>query len=230
MQLPQTNSAITSKFSDQLTLLYGQPGVGKSTFCSTIAGEGKDDQVLFAATERGHNHLSVRKVDINEWNDIKKLYNLLKDTSKHNYKYLVIDTGDALAKLLDRAICKHAGVKQLGDIPWGKLHIILRDEYMKKIEDFRALGMGICIISHTKVVEVEEDGRQFQKMSNSLPYKLPEHVVPACDLIFYQHVNQKGERVLRTKGTYSIECKDRSGKLPDVMPCSFAEVKKCLSK
>ncbi len=230
MNLPTTKSAITSKFTDQVTLLYGPPKVGKSTFCSTIAGEGKDDQVLFAATERGHNHLSVRKVDINSWQDLSKLYGLLKDTSKHNYKYLVIDTGDALAKLLDKHVCNEAGVKQLTDVGYGKLHKVLRDKYTDAIEKFRALGLGVCVISHTKVFETEENGRQFQMLSNSLPYKLDKEIADACDLIFYQHVNQKGERVLKTKPAYNVQAKDRSGKLPDVMPCSFAEVKKCLSK
>ena len=42
-------------------LIYGQPKIGKSTFCSRF------EHALFMATEPGLNYLKTKNVRVNDW-------------------------------------------------------------------------------------------------------------------------------------------------------------------
>ena len=62
--LPTTKTPPKQELADLSLLLYSQPKLGKTTWCSQA------DAVLFLATEAGLNHLETFQVPIASWDDL----------------------------------------------------------------------------------------------------------------------------------------------------------------
>ena len=93
-------------------LLWGPPGVGKSTFC---AG---NDKALFLEAETRISHLDIHRLKLESWDQtLGVLYEVLQGGSP--YKCVVIDTVDALEQLLFRHLAKEAGCASHLDIGGG---------------------------------------------------------------------------------------------------------------
>lgn len=223
--LPKKKTEKVYDFTKMNCLLYGPPKIGKTTFAASING---GDGVLFLATEKGHDHVEVFKVDIKEWEDVYKLGKELA-TTEHKYKYLVIDIVDWFYKHCEAYICKRYNVQHINDLAYGKGSSLVKDEFVRLINKFNNMGFGLCFLSHCKEREQKTKTKSWTIMDTSLPGSPAGVIAGMCDFIFYAYLDESNNsRKMRTKGHRYINCGDRTGVLPEIMPFSYDEITKHL--
>lgn len=223
--LPTKKTEKVYDFRKMNCLLYGPPKIGKTTFASTI---NNGDGILFLATEKGHNSVEVFKVDIPNWNAFRKLVSELK-TKEHEFKYLVIDIADWFYKHCEKYICEKHHVEHPNDLAYGKGSALVKDEFVRAINALNHMGFGLCFLSHCGEKEFKTKTKSWTSMTTSLA-KSPSGVIEGlCDFIFFAYLDEAdGERKMRTKGHSYINCGDRTGLLPPVMPFKYSEIQKYL--
>lgn len=224
MKLPTVKTEVIRDLSDMNTMLYGNPKIGKTTFASTInGGEG----VLFCATEEGHKHVEVYKVNISSWKEFLELaVSLEKD--RQGFKTLVVDTVDLLIKQCEQFICKKNGVEHPSDLAFGKGFTLIKDEFIRVITKLNHLGFSFVFISHAKEKEQKTKVQTWTVMDTSLSATWSTLVCGMCDFIFFLHFDGDGKRKVRTKPTKYINAGDRTGKLPEIIDLDFGKVQECL--
>lgn len=225
MMLPTKKTAKEYDFLKGNCLLYGPPKVGKTTFAASI---NNGDGVLFLATEKGHDHVEVYKVDITSWADVYKVGKDLQ-TTKHNFRYLVIDIADWFYKHCEQYICDKHSVQHVTDLAYGKGTGLVKDEFVRTINKFNHMGFGLCFLSHCKEREQKKTTQTWTKMDTSLGASPSGVIAGLCDYIFYAYLDERDNvRKMRTRGTKYINAGDRSGLLPEVMPFEYKELSKYL--
>ncbi len=126
MILPKEKSKPKKRLEDYSILLYGQPKIGKSTFCSQF------DEPLFLATEAGLNALEVYQVAIPTW---EKFLEACAAIAKgdHQFKTIVIDTVDNLWKSCSEYVRKRHNIHHESDLEWGKGWELVKDEFSRAL-------------------------------------------------------------------------------------------------
>lgn len=213
--LPTEKTQPKSTFASMNSVVWGDPKVGKSTFASQIPG------ALFLATEEGQNFLSVFRVPIKSWEDLLATAKELQ-AGKHEFKTLVIDTVDILYSHCERFVCKRENVDNVADLEFGKGFAMVRAEFMRVLNGLNMLGLGLVFISHAKEKEFKTKTQSYTVKVCTLSDKPATMVTGLCDFVLYAYIDEKGERVMRTKPTkYIIHAGDRSGKLPELLPFQY---------
>ena len=113
--LPREKSKPANRFEDMITLVYGAPKVGKSTFCSQF------DAPLFLDSEAGLRSLSTFSVGIGDWETLGAVYQELladKKAGKLIYKTLVFDTIDNFYSMCLDYVCKRNNIKHPSDLDY----------------------------------------------------------------------------------------------------------------
>lgn len=226
MILPKEKTKKVYEFTKMNALIYGPPKIGKTTFASKING---GNGVLFLATESGHKHVEVNKLDIGSWDDFINALKALK-TETHDYHYLIIDVVDWLWKMCEDHIAKENKVKHYTDLAYGKGSTLVKDQFIKVINYLNHQGFGLCFISHAKEREQKTKTESWTYMDTSLPPSASQVIAGFCDFIFYAYIDKDGKVKMRTKGHKYINSGDRTGVLPDVMDFSYEAVQNCLSE
>lgn len=210
----------------QKSMVYGNPGVGKSTLASQM------DKPLFIDMEGGLTNMDVpRTPTISLYaNAVKVLVDIHYDKDKllKEYHTIVIDSIDWLCRKAE----EHAsGVKTVVD---GKLvtdmtatlgkanggygnggkqldnHI--RAELLPALDVLVADGFAICLIAHADQKDLlDSEGYRVTKLSPAIHERLMEPIVQWCDNVFYLK-NVNGERELVLEGTDMILAKNRLNK------------------
>lgn len=96
MMLPTKKTEIVKRFEDEITLIYGAPKIGKSTFCAGF------ENALFLDSEIGLKNLSTYRVSIDSWETFIDTYKELKNQVKAGkcpFKPLVFDTIDNIYQM-----------------------------------------------------------------------------------------------------------------------------------
>lgn len=224
--LPTQKSVPKTDFLKTKTCIVGNPKVGKTTFASQLG-----DNVLFLATEKGYDFLSIYAVDINNWADYENVLKSLRST-KHNYQTLVIDVVDRLIEFAEAEICKRNEIKsgRIADIPFGDGYKGARNLLIESFESIEQMGLGLTIVTHPKEKEYLQEAIKWTAMGTTLPNSYEKKILGYFDLILYAYVNQQNQRMIRTKPNKFILCAgDRSAKLPETMPLDPNAVKNFLS-
>jgi len=239
LSLPTTPTLEGSKISQLKWLLYGPPGIGKSTFFSK-AVDGKR-MPLFLYTDPGLRFIKALKRPIMSWRGFKKYVDLLVTTQPKHVSMVVIDTADLLFRLCRREVCQARGIEHVSDEQWGKGYDMVRDEFEQEIAKLAKLsdagGMGLAFISHSKDVEIRGRTVRTSKLVPTLPKQAHDIVTPMCDVIGYagftmEKADREGKdalgRVVYFEPDETVEAKDRSGLLPARCRLDFDEVRKYL--
>lgn len=188
---PQT---ISKNLRGKFIMLYGLPGVGKTTLAS------KFDKVIIAGFEMGTNALNnVYVQPLQSWSDWKRMVNQLckNPDLKEKFHSVAIDTADEAWKLCTQQVCADAGVENLGDVPFGKLYDVASREYHKTFRDLTMNGYGIIFISHsTEKTFKNEKGEDYTLLAPALPNRPFDIVNKMVDIIAYirEVSNEAGER------------------------------------
>ena len=228
--------------SPLFVLIYGVAGSGKSTFAS------KFEAPLFADIERGSGQLNVSRVsDIATLSDLNTLIDELiaKPTA---YKTFVLDTLDALERIVWKDVCKEVGKKSIEEIPYGKGYLLALKQWEGVLTRLMSLRekMNVVVIAHSQVKRINDPMQlasydQFGIKVHHTAAAIFKEAVDAVLFVAYEIFVQltdgqtkgkalgEGNRVIYTSSMPGHEGKNRFG-LPYMMPLDFdtfmAEVKK----
>lgn len=244
MPLPTKQTIEGAQLSDLKWMLYGPPGIGKSTFFSkaekTVKGVVR--KPLFLYTDPGLRFIKAYKKPIMAWREFTQIVN--NDIIKANpklYSMIVIDTADLLFRMCRKEVCLKKNVSHVSDLEWGKGYDLVRDEFEQSIsllarwcDDHET---GLAFISHSKDVDIRGRTQKTNKLVPTLPKQCHDILAPLCDIIGYAGFTQEkadraadGEmgRVILFEPDETVEAKDRTGLLPPKCKLDYDAVKEAL--
>jgi len=127
-------------------LLYGPPGIGKTTFISQV------DKVLIADSERGSHGIDCARVDIKTAQMAFDIIKWFKDQT--DYETLVIDSFTKIQTYLTEDLLKEKDWKSLEEPGYGKGFNMLKQKISRFISACDWLsknGKNVVVIGHTRV-------------------------------------------------------------------------------
>lgn len=216
-------------------LLYGQHGVGKSTWASEAPSP------LFLNVEDGLGDIDCAKTEkLNSFSDVCRAIEWAKGSE---FRTLVLDTADWLERLIFNQVASDAGKPNIAEIGFGKGY----GEATKKwehilylLEAARLYGKGIVLLAHARVVRFENPETQaydryeldLHKSSSGMLQEWCDEVLFASFRVFTRTEDQGfgkertialggKERYIRTNESAAAVAKNRL-RLPDELPMSWA--------
>jgi len=215
-------------------LLYGTPGIGKSTFGSQAPNP------VFIPTEDGLDEIDAAKFPTAEsLADVMAALAELRN-QQHNYETVIVDSLDWLERLIWDKVCADYGVKSIdkadGGYARGYMHALTYwREVVEQLSQLRLhRGMIVLLIAHARIEKVEDpEASPYDRYSPRLHKHATDLITEWCDAVLFAtrkfrvqtedagfgrtrgvaHAIGKdgGERVLRTVGGPSCIAKNRYG-------------------
>jgi hypothetical protein len=215
-------------------LVYGQAGIGKSTFASQAPGP------LFLPTEDGTNQLDVFRLERpSTWAEVLAVPRAL-GTEQHEHKTLVIDTLGGLERLCWAHVCQTGGKPDIEAFGYGKGYVAAVDAwrvFLAELEAMqRAKGVHVVLLDHATARNHKlPDADPFQRWRPSIHDKAADLIEGWCDAVLFATeqvvaVKQNGKargmsvggRVLRTTWSATHDAKNRFN-LADPLPLSWED-------
>ena len=212
-------------FAPDRILVYGRPGVGKSTFAAGSPNP------LFLDIERGSGALEVDRCTPCNWKAVKET---ITDFPA-GYTTIVIDTLDALEKYIFADVCAEADVRTIEDIGYGKGYARAVDRWIELLGLLDGLrlsrGIEVILIAHSTVrTMTNPSGSDYTKWELSVHAKSVGLITAWADTILFADIdhtvteNEKilvtGRRILRAApGAWEAKCRYRG--TPAVLENSY---------
>lgn len=226
ISLPTQKTEIDTRFCSQRFAMIGAPGIGKSAFWA------EEQNALFIDTEGGLNALSVFKITIRCWDDLRQTYVELKkakDLGKFPYSIIIIDTIDNLVQYCAEEVISKAKdfytnnkvpISTLGDIPNAGGWYKTTELTMLMLNKFRDLGCAVAFIGHLKNKKIKDSVLEYEKMTIDIFGSLGTDLVSWTDHVMFVESHLMGDklsRIVLTKPTQSKEAKSRGNMIPSGM-------------
>lgn len=246
------NLAPKAKPRPRKVMVYGPPGVGKSTWAAQAPG------VVFLPTEDGAQDIvgpegsDVAKFPLATSYDEVMGYLGQLYTEEHQFQWVAVDSADWLERLAQQKVCLERGVGSIGDIDFGKGYGASTALFSQFLSGLDALGkdrgLGVILIAHSRHERFEDPehgayDRYAPKMHKDVNAILTEW----CDEVLfanYKTVSKKeesgfgqtktrasstGKRILRTVYRPAAMAKNRL-RLPEEIDLDWAAYAQYLPK
>ena len=203
-------------------LVFGQPGVGKTTLARTI-----QEPTLIISAEAGLLSLSGSSIDVfdmtvDEKGDLlpkeKRIFRVLEVYNylvkeKTKYKWIFLDSLTEIGQNCVEWLDAEFPDRKDGLVKWG--------EYYKKmrgiIKSFRDLPNYNVVFTALSSWDKDENSRKF--IGVDLNGKISQQVPQFFDEVFYMYTQKTDDKITRhllTQPTDTCVAKDRSGKLEKI--------------
>ena len=226
------------------TFLFGVPGVGKSTWAGQWPG------AIFLPTEQGCDDLDVQRFPvIKSWTTLLEHLAAL-DTQDHQFSTVVIDTLDALERLIFAEVCRTCMVESVKDFDFGKGYA-KAEPYWKTVlaawDSLATKGLNIVLVSHSFAEKFEDPtADSYHRYAPKIHRTAAEPLMEWCDEVLFcgyrvnvtevdEGFNRKraraigtDERLMWTTQQPTHRAKNRLG-LPAVMPLDFSKYREFLN-
>ena len=192
-------------------LLFSEPGAGKT---SSLKGTGR---TLLISMESGELSLAgasnIDIVRVKTTNELKEAYTYIKENIEQ-YDTVAIDSLSELSEVIVgelKTLPEFQGMQNSIKL-WGTY----TERMIKIAKSFRDLdNINVVLIA---LAESTRSGYE-EKMVPSVAAKKAQSKLPALyDEVIYINVNEDGNREFICQPTETILAKDRSGKLPPMVP------------
>jgi hypothetical protein len=239
--------SITTKkrFRPQLFCLYGQAGIGKSTFGASA------DHPIFIQTERGLDHITVPKFPVPR--TFIEFYNQLNalDKEEHGYQTIVIDTLDALELLIWERVCAEGKCRSIEDYSggYGKGYVRAREIWTGVLRQLTELSerFNIILIAHSHIRSINDPtlGTAYDCHEIKVHPKSAEIIKQMVDMLLFVQLEmtlqkdtpkaKRGrsivseDRLMRTAPGTGYEAKNRY-ELPNPLEFSWVALQEGIAK
>ena len=163
--------------------------------------------------------------------------------AEHQYRTVVVDTVDWLEHLINKEVAQHFGVKNIGEVDWGKGYsrsLWYWQQILAMLDHLRkARSMAVILLGHSRIVPVKTpEGLSFDRYepdlhsnakgegSSSLVQEWCDEVLFANFRLYTSQQNKRDiakggkERIIKTSESGACLAKNRIG-LPDELPMDF---------
>jgi len=203
------------KVSENLKiLLYGSSGSAKTTQIRHLPGK-----VFMISAEAGELPLAgadnIDIVRINTFAELREAYTYI-NKHKDEYDWVALDS---LSELGEQIVAYLKTVPEYSDMRDSfKLWMAYTELMVKICKSFRDLeGVGCLLLALDESVKNGLD----EKIMPLVPAKKAQKkLVSLYDEVLFLRAIEEGKREFVCTPTPDIESKDRSGKLPDTVPCT----------
>ena len=163
-------------------ILYGQPGVGKTTLASLIPNS------VFLDLEKGTSFLDVARLQP-EGTISEALEELFDDKDK--YSTLIIDSLTSLENKHQAEMCAEKGWSSINALDYGKSRTQWKAAFLKVItslDQFREAGKNVLIVAHQKMREAKDPISQdtYDQFSFDCDKELHQSILSHVDGCFFR--------------------------------------------
>lgn len=211
-----------------MAIVYGVPGIGKSTWASQAPAP------LFIDLEGGLARIECDKTPrVSEWG---KLLDALRFAYQSDYKTIVLDTIDGLEELIRKEACKIYNWKSIESAGYGKGYVAMCEilqEVLIMCEKLKEKGKSVIFVGH-EVIKTHQapDQDAFDRYILKMNAKLSAILVGRVDACFFcqyethlktDRTNEErlravgtGKRIMRTQEAPAWIAKNRFGLEPTI--------------
>lgn len=179
MALPTAKTRVATSLRDYITMFYGPPGVGKSTFVNEFGA------VLFLSTDRGTRFMEAMRQECLKWDDFERAASELERPGAPRFDFICIDHVDDMASMAEEQVCKDLGIDSLGDAGFGKGWKAYRNYLEDFVRRMMRLNTGVVFIAHEEIKTVKTRSIETQRVMPAMGKSAWKVIVPLADIIGY---------------------------------------------
>lgn len=225
LSLPTERKKVFVEFDQFSTLIYGRPGIGKTTFLTSYAG------CLLFSCERVSRGIAAYDFNAEDggvysWDIFLRGVQLLED-NPGNFKTIGIDTLEALYDLCFVYVCAKRGIPHPSEEKgWGGAWDAITTEFTRGLSRIEATGRNIVYTAHSQDNTIKPAiGEPFNRIVPKLKKAPLSYVQAKTDNILYADYvrdihDKKTRRVIICSGDELIDAKhvNIGNFFPDILP------------
>lgn len=213
--LPTKPREVSLNLNDYCLLIYGRPGIGKTTALASFPG------ILCCSTERITKGVSL--YDYNSdgggcktWEQFLAMIELL-EKEDHPFTMVGIDSADTLYDICMTYVCKRLQINHPGDEnDYGYSWSEVKHEFDTGLRRLVSLGLGVVLTSHSKEETITQfSGKKFTRIRPTLSGQAYEVIKKITDIVLYceymKAMDGEDIRIVQCVGDELVDAKNNVG-------------------